>query len=147
MNNLTKHTPGKWIVRKWDGEQWPERRWSVSVDESGISKAICISPKYFTHEPESLANAQLIASAPELLEENESLKRDFEEAVTIAESHRKQIESLKAINKQLLGACIGITDILENHLGDDDDETEAIENVFDAITTAKSFIEPNSTTK
>ena len=76
-----KHTPGKWIVRKWDGEQWPERRWSVSVDEGDISKAICISPKYFTHEPESLANAELIARAPSLLEEN---------------------ESLKAINKQLL---------------------------------------------
>ncbi len=56
----TKHiTRGEWEFKKFDGEQWPEKRWSVGTKDS----AICISPRYFTEEEESIANAELIAES------------------------------------------------------------------------------------
>lgn len=69
----TKHTKGNWEFRKWDGEDWPEKRWSVGTKET----AICISPRYFTEGEESEANAKLIAAAPELLEALIKVKKDL----------------------------------------------------------------------
>ena len=61
-----KYTKGLWKVRNWDGEEWPEKRWSVGPDNGNICEAVCISPRYDSNKGQ--ANARLIASAPELLE-------------------------------------------------------------------------------
>jgi hypothetical protein len=82
-------TIGKVAFKKWDGEKWPEKRWSIGLDETN-GKAICISPRYDFETPESEANANLIADAfntankcnllpSELLEENNKLKEANEE--------------------------------------------------------------------
>lgn len=35
-------TPEPWSVRKWDGEDWPEKRFSLAGDKN----AVAISPRY-----------------------------------------------------------------------------------------------------
>ena len=60
-----QHTPGPWEARIWNGEEWPEKRWSVGrVDDLGT--CVCISPRYA--DPTDLTDARLIAAAPELLD-------------------------------------------------------------------------------
>jgi hypothetical protein len=60
-------TYGSWVFKKWDGEQWPEKRLSVGTN----GQAICISPRYFTEEKESEANFLLIALAGNLAQKHE----------------------------------------------------------------------------
>jgi|SRR5690606_19984562 len=62
-----KGTPGPWKVRKWSGDEWPDRRISVGPESDGIATAVCISPRYCS-ETQAEVNARLIAAAPELLE-------------------------------------------------------------------------------
>lgn len=67
MNDF-KGTAGDWKFRKWDGEKWPDKRWSVGTVDN-ISQAICISPKFFTDGEESEANGKLIAGSKNVLRE------------------------------------------------------------------------------
>lgn len=62
-----KGTKGKWEYRQWDGEKWPDKRWSIG-DKSTNGVCICISPRYDFESQESKANALLISKAPEMLE-------------------------------------------------------------------------------
>jgi len=55
-------TPGPWVARFWDGDKWPERRWSVGEEDTGA--AICVSPRYA--DPTDLSDADLIALAPDM---------------------------------------------------------------------------------
>ena len=62
---MSKHTPGPWHVRTFDGSQW-------SIDAVGdlpIAQAQQLRPVRFDpKQNERTANARLIAAAPELLE-------------------------------------------------------------------------------
>ena len=66
-----KHTPGPWITRAGETNDKYGRTLGVVVDESnndGVSKAVCyVSPESDITD-EDVANAKLIAAAPELLE-------------------------------------------------------------------------------
>jgi hypothetical protein len=73
-----KHTKGVWEFRKWDGDQWPEKRWSVGVKEAN-GKAICISPRYDFETEESEANAQLIAEAGTVANETGLKPREMQQ--------------------------------------------------------------------
>ena len=53
---------------------------------------------------DKLINAQLIARAPELLEENESLKKDYEWMKLQAFDKAKEVQKLEASNRELLEA-------------------------------------------
>lgn len=67
---MNKHTPGPWhmvlsdnatpIVNHENGVDW--------TDDSDISSRVCAMPAEITTSYSSLANAQLIAVSPELLE-------------------------------------------------------------------------------
>jgi hypothetical protein len=70
MKNF-KGTQGEWTVAKWDGEQWPEKRWSVT---SADGKAICICPRYAIEGEETEANAKLIAAAPDVTKSHQELQ-------------------------------------------------------------------------
>ena len=140
-----EHTQGKWEVKHWDGEQWPDRRWSVSVNEGGISKAICISPRYFTHEPESLANAQLIAAAPETAAERDQLKADLKLINDCWQTDIKEVIRLKEINAELLEAletALNYVDVFlirgEEPLLGDNIKTDSFK-IRSAISNAKSL--------
>lgn len=81
-------TPWPWFVRQFDGDEWPEKR--ISVGPHGI--AVMISPRYAGSEV--LADAHLIASAPELLEACENLLNYLE------------TEDMRPLNMNLARAAI-----------------------------------------
>ena len=65
---VAEATPGPWESRRWgyEGDEWPERRVSVGrAVQSG--EAITCSPRYGNLD-QDLANARLIALAPQLAE-------------------------------------------------------------------------------
>jgi len=62
------HTEGKWEIRKWDGDEWPDKR--ISVGPPGI--AVVISPRY--ESVNAMDDMHLIAAAPNLLEALEELR-------------------------------------------------------------------------
>jgi hypothetical protein len=70
-----KFTAGKWIVKSWDGEEWPEKR--ISIGPENI--AVMISPRYAAQE-QMKYDAALIAAAPELLEALEAVMVYVDEA-------------------------------------------------------------------
>jgi hypothetical protein len=133
-----EHTQGKWEVKHWDGEQWPDRRWSVSVNEGGISKAICISPRYFTHDPESLANAQLITAAPETAAERDSLKEEVVRLKGMVDGLLADLNQTREINAKLLEA-------LENAIQTNEAlrSGKSIVNMDEAIAYWESIISKN----
>ena len=51
-----------WEVRRWDGDEWPDKRWSVGPKNDGRPEAVCISPRYA--DPVPGPEAALIANAP-----------------------------------------------------------------------------------
>ena len=65
---MGKHTPGPWEVRLSMGSQ------SIAYDISSDDGRVCSSPRWATpREDEALANARLIAAAPDLLEALEAI--------------------------------------------------------------------------
>lgn len=68
-------TPGPWSARKWDGDQWPEKRWSVGRNDN-FGTCVCVSPRYA--DPSDLTDARRIANVPAMetaiLEMHEALK-------------------------------------------------------------------------
>lgn len=68
-NLRVPHTPGPWCARKWGwvGSRWPDKRISIGPENGHLALAVVISPKYVNHE-QMLADATLIAAAPEMLE-------------------------------------------------------------------------------
>lgn len=66
-NLRVPHTPGPWYARKWEGEGWPERRFSVGPSTTQIATAVAITPRYATAE-QAEADVSLIAAAPEMLQ-------------------------------------------------------------------------------
>ena len=60
---MTKHTPGPWSIDK-------EERWVIHEPE-GKSGTLVV-PEIYLDDDEAIANARLIAAAPELLEALES---------------------------------------------------------------------------
>lgn len=57
-------TPGPWRTGVWQGDDWPEKRWSVYKHPEGA--AVCISPRYADHE--DLTDARRIARVPDMEE-------------------------------------------------------------------------------
>lgn len=113
MNNLTKHTPGPWRIEKptefgglnsrviaFGGKTW-QQFGAIFNGDFGWSE-----DEKRKYKEEANANAELIRRAPELLEENESLKIQL-----AVERHdwrfsdlTNQIIELKQANKELLEA-------------------------------------------
>lgn len=83
-----KGTPGPWMVRKWSGDEWPDRRISVGPESDGIATAVCISPRYCS-ETQAEDDARLIAAAPELLEVLMEIINEGGKFVMTADIHRK----------------------------------------------------------
>lgn len=93
-----KGSSGEWVFAKWDGEEWPEKRWSIH--NSRTKSAIAISPRFFTEGEESEANAKLFTASKELLK---NLIRCVE-SMTLAdeiEFSDEIFEAQKAIDKAL----------------------------------------------
>lgn len=67
-----KGSTKNWEFRKWEGEQWPEKRFSVG-EFCRNGKAICISPRYPSNLEELEANFKLIAASKDLLEVGKEL--------------------------------------------------------------------------
>jgi hypothetical protein len=63
---LEAATPGPWEARVWghDTDEWPDSRVSVGTTR-GHGEAVVINPRY-GERAQDLANARLIALAPEL---------------------------------------------------------------------------------
>jgi hypothetical protein len=58
---MMRYTSGPWEVRFWNGDEWPDKRISISSEEG----AIVISPRY--ESKRFMHDAQLISAAPDLL--------------------------------------------------------------------------------
>jgi len=74
--NITK---GKVSFKRWDGDQWPEERWSIGLSESN-GKALCISPRFDYNTPESEANGKLISETFNIFTETNQTPRELMEA-------------------------------------------------------------------
>lgn len=68
-----KGTNETWEFRKWEGQEWPEKRWSVGVKRLN-GKAVCISPRYDFETEESEANGKLIAYSTTMMNDIIDLK-------------------------------------------------------------------------
>ena len=79
---MGEHTPGPWFVREADDDQ-RRRAGSIRVDCQG-GEAVT---KVWGFNDEALANARLIATAPELLERVRSSNVALEEAANLLEGH------------------------------------------------------------
>lgn len=62
MEHKEKFTQGPWLIRKFTGEGWPEKRISIAEQGGG---SLFINARYAEN---SEANAHLIACAPEMYE-------------------------------------------------------------------------------
>ena len=114
MNNLTKHTPRPWIIKQHNPLLLS---FSLEIEEmtNGVESSIS--------QEEAEVNRILMQSAPELLEENESLKdhllvannayeslkKDlrtttdcWEHEMAVNKSLHTKLSELEAINKELL---------------------------------------------
>lgn len=99
MNNITKHTPGPWAINSDEKDKI-----IVYAEHSHKRIALCSNyeksdnalrkPKSI-YAKESLSNAELIARAPELLEENESLKSKCQNLTEERDYFFKEVGRLK----------------------------------------------------
>lgn len=97
MNNLTKHTPGPWTINESPNE--------LLIYSKTYGAVTTILVKHTNpHIGEHQANAELISRAPELLEENESLKKQTEKLIGTVTLANEKIQNLKAKNKELIEA-------------------------------------------
>jgi hypothetical protein len=69
MSTSPKHTPGPWHWRLSDNATPHIEHGDCLPDEIGMLKnRVCVMPSEIMHDYNSLANARLIAAAPEMLE-------------------------------------------------------------------------------
>ena len=62
-----RFTAGEWKIREIKGDSWPDNRISIGPEDDHKATAVAISPRYAERE-QMLADAHLIAAAPELYE-------------------------------------------------------------------------------
>lgn len=76
---MNKHTPGPWHVILSDNAtpHVTHEHGSDFTDISDVSSRVCVMPAEITYGYNSLANARLIAAAPELLEALEEMLHSF----------------------------------------------------------------------
>lgn len=72
---MPNFTPGPWFARTWEGDEWPEKRWSVGRNDH-LGTCVCVSPRYA--DAKDLTDAHLISAAPELYEALENIVSDFD---------------------------------------------------------------------
>lgn len=70
------------VVRKWNGEDWPERRISLGCKDDG--QAVAISPRY----------AELSVA-----------EKDFEEIAMRVNNHERLVEALREARGQVVELC------------------------------------------
>jgi hypothetical protein len=71
-----------WIVRKWAGDEWPEKR--LSIGDKDSQEALFISPRYADIDSGSVkANFDMAAAAPDMFQalEMASLALDGKSAI------------------------------------------------------------------
>jgi hypothetical protein len=61
-----QHTPGPWIARAWRTHSWTTITREVNGEAVPIAEVDAARPGYLS-DPETIANARLIAAAPDLL--------------------------------------------------------------------------------
>lgn len=84
------HTPGPWLIKKRHDE--PEYSNSIlSVEADGKDFVDSVATLYGCEDPEKLANARLIAAAPELLQALQNLVSDIDDGTVygqrLAQAH------------------------------------------------------------
>ena len=96
---MSKHTPGPWRVEDW---QYPatgrEHVPTVQTDTDAIAEALPLWHDTEDREAERLANARLIAAAPELLEALQECVTDENAACIVQNDVAYMIRRFKAIN-------------------------------------------------
>jgi hypothetical protein len=103
---MMSYTSGPWEVRFWNGDEWPDKRISVSSDEG----AIVISPRYESER--FMHDAQLISAAPDLLEAIMELRRGTM-AMLSGNSARCFDETMARVDKAI-NKAIGAESDLQN---------------------------------
>lgn len=127
----TQHTPGPWELSRSSTGHF------IKSEEIDICHIEGVSPR-------ATANAQLIASAPDLLKENEQLKELNRVHYEVTADQNLKIQDLKALNAELLEALKGMianfwNEYDEPHRSDfmRDYPTHPITKAWQAITKAE----------
>lgn len=58
--DMAQGTPGPWNAARWQGDEWPENRWSVG----SFQGAVAISPRHVDHD--DLTDARRCARVPDM---------------------------------------------------------------------------------
>lgn len=62
-----------WVVRKWDGDEWPDKR--LSIANKDTQEALFISPRYANIDSEEVKECfDMAAAAPDMYEALEYLR-------------------------------------------------------------------------
>lgn len=93
---VTKHTPGPWILDRTDGVVFIEAKNAETVRE--------VIAKVWLQEPDrSLANAHLIAAAPQLFQALEQLEKVFFNLIQGQESKYYELTAARAAIRKAKG--------------------------------------------
>jgi uncharacterized protein YicC (UPF0701 family) len=143
MTEYEGHTPGPWAF---DGIE------SCTVFNRESGEMVAETLERFD-DGEEIANAALIAAAPDLLEENKRLRHDLERANNALADERElptiaymsgaadaneEIKRLKAINAELVEALVKIEGAVHGLYGDAEQSLSIIGGIVgEALTKAK----------
>ena len=112
MTTTTQHTSGPWKVEAWDYDQAnpPRRELVIQNEKYAIAKLAWDeghSNPYIIEHDTALANARLIAAAPELLEALEACITDDANGTLNTGQRKRRLEKIDEIAKKAIAKATG----------------------------------------